>query len=137
MNFIEVYCVSDKKVLKKRSGKFLKPTTAPLTSTSIRCFQHTRSLLFTWSVIIQISWNKRKFYIRKVFTPHWTSLEFFGVPTWPPWRHVKTMNKPLTNFFLLCIGLNEMVPDSLLSVFDEYELEVSAVLILLKTSLSL
>ena len=47
------------------------------------------------------------------------------------------MNKPLTNFFLLCIGLNEMVPDSLLSMFDEYELEVSAVLILLKTSLSL
>ncbi|XP_073249496.1 apoptosis-resistant E3 ubiquitin protein ligase 1-like [Porites lutea] len=34
-------------------------------------------------------------------------------------------------------GLNEMVPDSLLSVFDEYELEVNAVLILFKTSLSL
>lgn len=47
------------------------------------------------------------------------------------------MNKPLTNFFLLCIGLNEMVPDSLLSVFDEYELEVSDMLILFKTSLSL
>ena len=46
------------------------------------------------------------------------------------------MNKPLTTFFLLRIGLNEMVPDSLLSVFDEYELEVSAVLILFKTSLS-
>ena len=30
-----------------------------------------------------------------------------------------------------------MVPDSLLSVFDEYELEVNAVLILFKTSLSL
>ena len=30
-----------------------------------------------------------------------------------------------------------MVPDSLLSVFDEYELEVSAVLILLKTLLLL
>ena len=47
------------------------------------------------------------------------------------------MNKPLTTFFLLRIGLNEMVADSLLSVFDEYELEVSAVLILFKTSLSL
>ena len=47
------------------------------------------------------------------------------------------MNKPLTTFFLLCIGLNEMVPDSLLSVFDEYELEVSDMLILFKTSLSL
>ena len=47
------------------------------------------------------------------------------------------MNKPLTNFFLLCMGLNEMVPDSLLSVFDEYGLEVNAVLILFKTSLSL
>ena len=47
------------------------------------------------------------------------------------------MNKPLTNFFLLCIGLNEIVPDSLLSMFDEYELEVSAVLILFKTVLSL
>ena len=46
------------------------------------------------------------------------------------------MNKPLTTFFLLRIGLNEMVPDSLLSVFDEYELEVSAVLILFKTLLS-
>ena len=30
-----------------------------------------------------------------------------------------------------------MVPDSLLSVFDEYELEVSAMLILFKTSSSL
>ena len=29
-----------------------------------------------------------------------------------------------------------MVPDSLLSVFDEYELEVSAVFILFKTSLT-
>ena len=29
-----------------------------------------------------------------------------------------------------------MVPDSLLSVFDEYELEVSAMLILFKTSLT-
>ena len=47
------------------------------------------------------------------------------------------MNEPLTNFFPLCIGLNEMVPDSLLSVFDEYELEVSDMLILFKTSLSL
>ena len=64
-------------------------------------------------------------------------MEFFGVPTWPPWRHVKTRNKPFTNFFLRCIGLNEMVPDSLLSVFDEYELEVSDMLILFKTSLSL
>ena len=47
------------------------------------------------------------------------------------------MNEPLTNFFLLCIGLTEMVPDSLLSVFDEYELEVSDVLILFKTLLLL
>ena len=75
--------------------------------------------------------KQAKILLKKVFNPPWTSLEFFGVP----WRHVKTMNEPLTNFFLLCIGLNEMVPDSLLSVFDEYELEVSDVLILLKTLL--
>ena len=34
---------------------------------------------------------------------------------------------------LIFVGLNEMVPDSLLSVFDEYELEVSTILVLLTT----
>ena len=51
---------------------------------------------------------------------------------WKPW-----ISQAVNQLFLLCIGLNEMVPDSLLSVFDEYELEVSDMIILFKTSLSL
>jgi len=38
---------------------------------------------------------------------------------------VCSLKDELINETFGCTGLNEMVPDSLLSVFDEYELEVS------------
>ena len=49
-----------------------------------------RVFSLTWPAYMQIYWNKRKRLHKKrvQLPPDW-----FGTPTWPPWRHVKTLYK--------------------------------------------
>ena len=47
-----------------------------------------RVFSLTWPGSMQIYWNKRKRLLEKrVQLPE----DWFGTPTWPPWRHVKTL----------------------------------------------
>ena len=42
----------------------------------------------TWPAFMQIYWNKRKrLHKKRIQLPQ----DWFGTPTWPPWRHVKTL----------------------------------------------
>ena len=47
-----------------------------------------RVFSLTWPASMQIYWNKRKrLHKKRVQLPQ----DWFGTPTWPPWRHVKTL----------------------------------------------
>ena len=55
-----------------------------LSSNSYRVFS------LTWPAYMQIYWNKRKrLHKKRVQLPE----DWFGTPTWPPWRHVKILYK--------------------------------------------
>ena len=51
-----------------------------------------RVFSLTWPASMQIYWNKRKrLHKKRVQLPQ----DWFGTPTWPPWRHVKTLHTNL------------------------------------------
>ena len=58
-----------------------------------------RVFSLTWPASMQIYWNKRKRLHEKRVelpedwfgTPTWPPFRCFGTPIWPPWRHVKTI----------------------------------------------
>ena len=54
----------------------------------------------TWPAFMQIYWNKRKRLHKKRVQ---LSQDWFRTPSWPPWRHVKT----LYTHFIAMIGLSD------------------------------
>ena len=58
----------------------------------------------TWPASMQIYWNKRKRLHKKRVqfpqdwfgTPTWPLFHCFGTRIWPPWRHVKTLYRQVT-----------------------------------------
>ena len=61
----------------KKYGRALIPT-----------YTWNRVFSLTWPASMQIYWNKRKrLHKKRVQLPK----DWFGTPTWPPWRHVKTL----------------------------------------------
>ena len=51
-----------------------------------------RAFSLTWPACAQIYCNKRKrLHNKRVHLP----LDWIGTPTWPPWRHLKTLYPPL------------------------------------------
>ena len=57
-----------------------------------------RAFSLTWPTSMLICWKKREHSHEKgVQLPE----DFLGTPIWRPWRHVKTLYKPMPIFFLL------------------------------------
>ena len=58
-----------------------------------------RAFSLMWPASMQIYWSKRKCLHEKIVqlpqdrfgTPTWLPFYCFGIPIWPPWRHVKTL----------------------------------------------
>ena len=99
------------------------PSTGNLTLFSRKFCQKFLSRVFvTWPASMQIYWNKRKrLHKKRVQLPR----DWFGKPTWPPWRHVALLFSQPTWSFCHVVVHQELLVCGLLFKRQDTSREIS------------